>query len=162
MRKLWAPWRTGYFSVLNKKQKGCVFCRISKSKNDRKNLIFARTQYSFAVLNLYPYNNGHVLVMPYRHVGEWERLTVEEQTDLMDLLSQTQRFLRSVLHPQGFNVGINIGRAAGAGFPGHLHIHIVPRWNGDVNFMPVFTDTKVISQSLDELYRLLVAAKKKV
>jgi len=161
MDKLWAPWRTAYFSVLNKKQKKCVFCRISKSKEDRKNLVFIRARHSFAVLNLYPYNNGHTLVMPYRHVGEWERLTAEEQMDLMGLLSQTQRRLKAVLHPQGFNVGINIGRAAGAGFPGHLHIHVVPRWSGDVNFMPVLTDTKVISQSLDELCHLLVSAKKR-
>ena len=107
------------------------------------------------MLNLYPYNNGHAMVAPRRHVGALERLRAEEWADMLQLLQSLIRRLQAALHPHGFNVGINVGRAAGAGIPGHLHVHVVPRRNGDTNFMPLLGQTKVISQSLDELYRLL-------
>ena len=160
MDKLWAPWRVKYVTKILSKSKKCVFCKILSGKNDRKNFIFLRTQYSFAVLNIYPYNNGHVLVMPYRHVNDIAKLTQDEMMDLMNLVNRTKKLLEKVMKPKGFNIGVNIGRAAGAGFPGHVHIHIVPRWLGDVNFMPVLTDTKVISQSLRALWTRLIQVQK--
>jgi len=161
MQKLWAPWRTKYITKVIKKNNGNLFSKIAKSKNDKKNFVFARSAHSFSVLNIYPYNNGHVLVVPYRRVNDLGKLKREEREDLMDLLELTKSLLDEVLKPQGYNIGINIGRIAGAGVPAHLHIHVVPRWKGDVNFMPVTGQTKVISQSLESLHTKLVNAYKK-
>ncbi len=147
---LWAPWRIGY---VQKKTHGCLFCRVAKAKKDQKNFIIKRGRFSFLVLNIYPYNNGHVMVAPYRHIADFDKLSQKEIADLMHNLIEIQEILKKILKPQGFNIGINIGRVAGAGFPGHIHIHIVPRWNGDTNFMPVITKTKVLSESLEDLYR---------
>lgn len=155
MDKLWAPWRVKYVTELIGKTKGCVFCRMLKEKNDKKNLILLRTPLSFTVLNLYPYNNGHLLVLPKRHVDDLSKLSSEETQDLFGLLNYSRSLLDCVMRPAGYNVGINIGKVAGAGFPGHLHVHIVPRWKYDVNFMPVLADTKVISTSLKVLYQRL-------
>jgi len=155
MDKLWAPWRVKYITKIVKETKGCVFCRILKEKKDAKNFILKRTSASIAVLNIYPYNNGHTLILPKRHVNDVSRLSRDEREDLYLLVDEIKDLLKKTMKAQGFNIGINLGRAAGAGYPGHVHIHIVPRWKGDVNFMPVVADTKVISQSLTELYRLL-------
>jgi ATP adenylyltransferase len=161
MDKLWAPWRVKYVTKIIGKAKGCVFCRMQKAKQDKKNYIFARTKHSFAVLNIYPYNNGHTLIVPNRHVKDLERLTKVEREDLMDLLIYCRKLSDKVLTPAGYNVGINLGRVSGAGIPGHLHIHMVPRWKGDVNFMPVTAETKVISQSLQALFDKLHQAHRK-
>ena len=161
MDKLWAPWRVKYVTKLAGKTKTCVFCKMLKEKKDKKNYIVERTQHSFSVLNIYPYNNGHVLILPKRHLDGLGKLTRIEREDLFDLLESTQKLLDKTMQPAGYNVGINLGRAAGAGFPGHLHIHIVPRWRGDVNFMPVIGDTKIISQSLTTLLSRLKNANKK-
>lgn len=158
MDNLWAPWRAPYISTLHQKSKDCLFCRIIQEEKDKKNYIFIRTEYSYSVLNIYPYNNGHVLVVPYRHVNDLSKLRKEEKADLFDLLESTKMLLDKVLTPGGYNIGMNIGRTAGAGFPGHLHIHVVPRWPGDVNFMPVVGNTKVISQSLKVLFERLSKA----
>ncbi len=155
MDNLWAPWRLPYIKLIKKKVKGCVFCRILKERRDRENFIVLRTRHSYLVLNIFPYNNGHLLVVPKRHVSDLGKLSKAERDDLLDLLERTQKLLDRALKPDGYNVGINLGRAAGAGFPGHLHIHVVPRWAGDVNFMPVLTNTKIISQSLKTLHRRL-------
>lgn len=152
MDKLWAPWRLNYITKIIKEEKGCVFCRIFKEKKDKQNFIFLRRRYSYAVLNIYPYNNGHILIVSNRHVNDLDKLTKQEREDMLDLLQEAKALLTKVIKPAGFNVGINLGRLAGAGFPGHLHIHLVPRWRGDVNFMPVVGNTKVISQSLKSLY----------
>lgn len=160
MKNLWAPWRESYVRCLTPKRRGCLFCGLLKEKKDRKNLIFIRTRHSFGVLNRYPYNNGHVMVLPLRHVGDPEQLTPEESRDLWELLCSTKKLLQEIFHPQGFNVGMNIGSAAGAGEPGHLHFHIVPRWRGDVNFMPVVCKTKVIPQSLNAALECLIRAQK--
>ena len=117
----------------------------------------ARGRRTFALPNLYPYNNGHLLLAPVRHVGALEALTPQEWAELLVLLRQLMRRLRARLHPHGFNIGLNLGTVAGAGFPGHLHLHLVPRWRGDTNFMPILAETKVLSQSLDALARLLAA-----
>lgn len=154
MDKLWAPWRIGYIKRL-RKTKGCLFCRAHQSKEDKKNLVFLRTRHSLGILNLYPYNNGHLMVAPKRHVRSLEFLGDKEMQDLMKCLKKAKRLLDKALRPQGYNIGINIGRIAGAGYDRHLHIHIVPRWQGDTNFMPVLSGTKVISEALTNLYRKL-------
>jgi len=160
MDKLWAPWREKYVKRIVKAYKGSIFTRMLKEKNDKRNYIFIRTKHSFSILNIYPYNNGHVLIVPNRQVRDLSELRKEEREDLFDLLNTTKDLLDEVLHPKGYNIGINLGRAAGAGIPAHLHIHLVPRWRGDVNFMPVTANTKVISQSLHALYKRLVDAYK--
>lgn len=160
MDRLWAPWRESYITKITSKHKSCVFCRILADKQDKKHLIFIRAPHSFAVLNLYPYSNGHCLIVPNRHVGDISRLPQAEYVELMDLLLKTKRLLRKAFAPQGFNIGINLGRMAGAGIPGHVHIHVVPRWQGDHNFMPVVADCRVISQSLSVMYKKLAYAYK--
>jgi len=159
MNRLWAPWRETYISKITTKQKSCVFCNILADKNDKENLIFIRQTYAYAVLNLYPYSNGHCLIVPNRHVADISKLSQAEYVQLMDLLRETKDLLQTALGPQGFNVGMNLGRIAGAGIPGHVHLHIVPRWKGDHNFMPVTAATKVISQSLKVIYKKLSDAK---
>jgi ATP adenylyltransferase len=161
MDKLWAPWRVKYISKIGKKLKGCVFCRIFKQKKDKKNYVIVRQRSCYAVLNIYPYNNGHLLIVPNKHVDDLSKLSKDERNDLLDLLDDVKKLLDKEMKPGGYNVGINLGRAAGAGFPGHLHIHLVPRWPGDVNFMPVTANTKVISQSLHTLHQKLTNAYKK-
>lgn len=155
---LWAPWRIKY---LQEKMKGCLFCKVSLKNNDKKNFLVKRGKLSFSILNIYPYNNGHVMIAPYRHIADLNRLNQEELLDLMNNLKEIKTILDKILKPQGYNIGINIGRVAGAGFPGHIHIHIVPRWNGDTNFMPVTAKTKVLSQSLQELYKRIKDAQSK-
>lgn len=151
MDKLWAPWRSKYITKVGS-IKGCIFCSKPKSKNDRVNYIVSRSRHSFSILNIYPYNNGHIMIVPYRHVDDIAKLDDEGVLDLMCLLKQSQELLSKAMNPDGYNIGINMGKAAGAGLKDHVHIHLVPRWVGDVNFMPVFTSTKVISESLDALY----------
>ncbi|MFH1397467.1 MAG: HIT domain-containing protein [Candidatus Omnitrophota bacterium] len=151
MDKLWAPWRVNY--VQSKKGRGCVFCQ--GLKNPDKNYVVFKTGYSFCILNIYPYNNGHLMVGPLRHVADTSRLKEDEALDLFRSLNQAKKILDKILKPQGYNLGINLKAVAGAGVAGHLHIHIVPRWKGDTNFMPVLAKTKVISQSLKELYKQL-------
>ncbi|MFA5147597.1 MAG: HIT domain-containing protein [Candidatus Omnitrophota bacterium] len=154
MDRLWAPWRTKYITNVNS-MKGCIFCSKPGSGSDRKARIIERSKYSFSILNIYPYNNGHLMIVPFRHVNSLTKLTDAELLDMLRLLNKTQRMLEKALKPDGFNIGVNIGRSAGAGVRGHVHMHIVPRWNGDVNFMPIFASSKVISQSLDSLYAIL-------
>ncbi|MBI4597335.1 MAG: HIT domain-containing protein [Candidatus Omnitrophica bacterium] len=157
LRRLWAPWRDAF--IRGKKPRGCVFCRAKRSRAaDRRNLVIARGPHAFAILNLYPYNNGHLMIAPYRHIGRIDALTAEEWLDIRRLLQALSRKLRQRLHPHGMNVGVNLGRAAGAGVLGHLHVHLVPRWIGDENFMPVLGRTKVLSQSLRQLHALLTNA----
>jgi len=157
MDRLWAPWRVNY--IRGKKKQGCIFCP-RKSKKPEDYVIF-KTTHALARLNIFPYNNGHMMVSPLRHVNRLEQLKDEEALDLFRAVKEAQRLLDKVLQPQGYNLGINMGRVAGAGITGHLHIHIVPRWVGDTNFMPAVFNTKIISQSLDELYNQLKDAQRK-
>jgi ATP adenylyltransferase len=152
MDKLWAPWRINYISS-KIKSKGCIFCQAKKSKS--RDYVIFKTKKSICLLNIYPYNNGHLLVSPLRHVAEIELLNQDEVLDIFKCLKRAKGLLQKVLKPQGYNLGFNLGRPAGAGITGHLHLHIVPRWIGDNNFMPVINSTKVISQSLDELSKRL-------
>lgn len=158
-KRLWAPWRIQYIKSF-KKEKGCLFCQVFKSKQDVKNLVIFRSQESFAMLNLYPYNNGHLMIAPVRHVASLELLNAHETADLMKSVNKAKLLLDRTIKPQGYNIGCNINRIAGAGFDQHLHIHIVPRWAGDANFMTPVCNTRVISQSLDELYKELTKNKK--
>ncbi|MDD5347537.1 MAG: HIT domain-containing protein [Candidatus Omnitrophica bacterium] len=157
MDRLWAPWRIKY--VQSKKTGGCLFCRASRASGARGRVVF-RTAGSICMLNIFPYNNGHLMVAPLRHTGTLERLGDAETLDLFRAVKRAQKLLDGVLQPHGYNIGLNIGSAAGAGIPSHVHVHVVPRWRGDTNFMPVAGSTKVISQSLDELYRRLLHAEK--
>jgi ATP adenylyltransferase len=152
MDKLWAPWRSKY--IYSRKIKKCIFCG-SQTAEMKSKYIAAKSKHSFAMLNLYPYNNGHVMVSPYRHVNSLELLSDEEIMDMMRLVNRIKALVDMRLKPDGYNIGINIGKAAGAGFAGHVHIHVVPRWTGDCNFMPVVSDTKIVSESLDAMYELL-------
>lgn len=154
MNKLWAPWRINYISVA-RKTRGCLFCRVAKERQDVKNLVVFRSKYVLCMLNKFPYNNGHLMLSVYRHIKNLAQLTNDEILDLFYALSKMQALLGEILKPDGFNLGMNIGRVAGAGIPGHLHLHIVPRWKEDTNFMPAVFDTKIISQSLSELYEKL-------
>jgi len=164
MDKLWAPWRIKY--IAGNKQKGCIFCKnlkvfskIKKISGKKENdYIIFKNKHSFCILNIFPYNNGHLMIAPMRHIKELSELTCQETLDLFKTVDLSKKLLDKVLKPQGYNIGINISKSAGAGILGHLHIHIVPRWQGDTNFMPVLYNTKIISQSLEQLYKLLKKA----
>ncbi|MCX5685956.1 MAG: HIT domain-containing protein [Candidatus Omnitrophica bacterium] len=154
MDKLWAPWRSKY--IYMRKRKRCIFCEKPRgSAGDKRKYIICRSKLAFAMLNLYPYNNGHVMVAPYRHVKSLEQLSDVELLGIFKLLNRIKSLIDKKLKPHGYNIGINLGRIGGAGFAGHVHIHIVPRWAGDTNFMPITADTKVVSESLEAMYRLL-------
>ncbi|MFZ2643983.1 MAG: HIT domain-containing protein [Verrucomicrobiia bacterium] len=160
MEQLWAPWRMQYIqsAIKNKSDEGCIFCTKSQASEDEKNFIIMRDKTCFAMMNLFPYNSGHLMVAPYKHTGELDDLTETELADLMVLTRRCKRLLTTVIKPEAFNIGINLGRVAGAGIADHVHIHIVPRWNGDTNFMPVIGETKVIPEALEPLYQRLQAA----
>lgn len=153
MDKIWAPWRKEY--IVKRKAKDCIFCNKPKSGKDEKNFIIKRTKFSFSMLNIFPYNNGHIMVAPYKHKKDLWNLSDKETLDLILLVRDTCTLLNKVLKPKGFNIGMNIGKLSGAGFAEHLHIHIVPRWEGDTNFMPVISDTKIVPESLSSLYQRL-------
>lgn len=153
MQILWAPWRLKYIKA--PKEKGCFLCKYIKSKNDKKNLILYRGKTAFIILNRYPYNSGHLMVAPVKHSSDFSQLTDNEQLELIKLTSKAISVLKKSLSPTGFNIGVNLGRVAGAGLEDHLHFHIVPRWNGDTNFMPTTSSTKVMPQLLEETYTAL-------
>jgi ATP adenylyltransferase len=158
---LWAPWRTKYIQGLSKPG-GCFICDyLKRPDSDRDNLVLWRTEKSVVVLNRFPYNNGHLLIAPVRHIAELEQADEAELLEITKLIRETQKALSMAIRPHGFNIGMNFGRCAGAGLPEHMHVHVVPRWDGDTNFMSVCSDTKVISQSLEELYQLLIETSQK-
>jgi ATP adenylyltransferase len=158
MDQLWAPWRLAY--IKNYRAPGpadaCFICEGLAAQADRDNLIAQRTEQSVVLLNRFPYNNGHLLIAPRAHKGTLDALDPGEMLETQETLRRMVRALDDLMHPHGYNIGLNLGIVAGAGLPGHLHWHVVPRWNGDTNFMPVLADTKVIAQSLESLYDLLV------
>ena len=160
MERLWAPWREKF--ILCEKEPGCFLCRTSREKQDRKNLILFRGEKCFVILNRYPYNNGHLMIAPFRHVGKLEELRDEELTEIWKTAQLCVRALKSGLKPKGINLGMNLGKVSGAGVGDHIHLHIVPRWQGDTNFMPIFAETKVVSVGLADTYRLLKRELKKL
>lgn len=152
MNYLWAPWRMDY--ILRKKKKGCFFCQKLKEKKNVKNLILHQGEHVFVIMNKYPYTNGHLMIVPIRHCLDLEQLNQNELGELFNMLRISARVLKTSLHPHGFNIGINIGKVGGAG-EDHLHLHIVPRWAGDTNFMPVIGNTKIVPQYLERTYQQL-------
>lgn len=158
MDQLWAPWRLAYVAAHGPtKDAGCFICRGLAAHDDRAHLIVERTRHSAVILNRFPYNNGHLLIAPLAHRGELSELDDEVLLDLQFALRRVTGLLTKAIQPDGYNIGLNLGRTAGAGLPGHLHWHVVPRWNGDTNFMPVIADTKVIPQSLEAMHELLTS-----
>lgn len=159
MEHLWAPWRNAYVTASDeteKENKEKLFLTIGQSSDDEENLVFLRSKSVFAVLNRYPYNAGHTLVIPYREVSDMRDLSDNEQKDLWDTVNQVTSLLEKAFAPNGFNIGINVGEAAGAGIPNHLHVHIVPRWQNDTNFMSAQSETRVHPADLPEVYRKLI------
>ncbi|MBZ4660073.1 MAG: hypothetical protein JG766_1996 [Desulfacinum sp.] len=154
MRNLWAPWRMEY--ILGKREPYCIFCPEGDGLSDEERLILYRGDLTMVMMNKYPYNNGHLLVAPWRHVASIEDLTEEEMTDIMRMVRECVQILRKVMRPDGFNVGLNLGAAAGAGVESHLHFHVVPRWEGDTNFMTVFADVRSIPEHLRQTYAKLL------
>ncbi len=155
MEKIWAPWRMRYIDGSHKDD-GCIFCVKPTQTTDKENLIVYRGKYAFAMMNLFPYTNGHTMVAPYRHTAIFEELTDEEVLDIHNVSSLIIKAIRKTMNPDGFNLGYNLGRTAGAGIVDHLHFHIVPRWNGDTNFMPVIGEVKVISEHIEQTYDKLL------
>jgi ATP adenylyltransferase len=173
--QLWAPWRLEYIkrdpaakqreleesARLNLRpggDRGCFMCRAVADNDDRKHLIVYRGPTTFVILNRFPYNNGHLLIAPYDHHGRLDELEREVNSEAVEMLSRLVQVLEREIKAQGFNIGLNLGAIAGAGVPGHLHWHVLPRWQGDTNFMPTIAGTRVISQSLDELYEIVHSA----
>ncbi len=150
MERMWTPWRLDY--ILSDKDAGCVFCTMLEAEDDREMLILERNTRAFLVLNKYPYNNGHLMAVPYHHVDSLEKLTPEDVGGMMAVVERAVLALRLAMQPEGFNVGMNIGKVAGAGVQDHVHCHIVPRWNGDTNFMPVLAGVRLIPQDLWDTY----------
>ncbi|MBZ0272796.1 HIT domain-containing protein [bacterium] len=153
MKRLWAPWRIGYLK--GAKPPGCIFCDKPRGGDDESNLILHRGPRTFVIMNLYPYTNGHLMVVPYEHSPDLSRIDGETAAEIFSMLDACRDALVTTMNPEGFNIGINMGRVAGAGIHEHVHVHIVPRWLGDTNFMPVIGDAKVISEGIRETFRKL-------
>jgi ATP adenylyltransferase len=157
--RLWAPWRSEYIASggnADAESPGCIFCNLnSDPNNDEARFILHRASYNFIVLNTYPYISGHLLIVPYEHIGELDAAPKETTDELMDLTKRSQTALRDVYQPEGFNIGMNLGRPAGAGIVDHIHIHVLPRWTGDTNFMATVAETRVISEDLTTTYQKL-------
>ncbi len=156
MKRLWAPWRMKF--VEKEKKKGCVFCEVLAEDADEKNLIVYRGKLAFVILNRYPYTSGHVMVVPNAHQPSFEFLDPPTRAEMMELSTRAVEVLKKVYSPEGLNLGTNIGEAAGAGIAEHVHIHVLPRWGGDTNFMSTVGQTRVIPEDLDETYRRISAA----
>lgn len=159
MERLWRPWRGAYVrNIESFRDEGCIFCTKPGEGDDRASLILRRGAAAFVIMNLYPYNTGHVMVTPYRHIGELEDLEERELAEMVELTTMMIRVIKREMQPQGFNLGINLGKAAGAGYDEHVHMHIVPRWQGDTNFMPVVGESKVMPETVEGTYERLLRA----
>lgn len=158
MEILWSPWRMEYLEREKQPTDKCVFCAANDAGEDRTNLVLHRNEACFIIFNRYPYNNGHLLVVPYRHVGDLADLTAAESANVMHVVQYGVRLLRRAFTPEAVNIGVNLGSAAGAGILDHVHIHIVPRWEGDTSFMTVLSGTRVISEELARTFERLTAA----
>ena len=161
MDKLWSPWRSKYIQTFkpgSEKEEGCLFCRIAEENKDKENYLLYRNEKSFVIMNLYPYNSGHLMIVPFAHVSALKELDEETRLECMNMINLGCEMLEKSLYPHGFNIGANVGRVAGAGIDEHVHFHIVPRWNGDTNFMPVLNEVKLISEFMEETYGKLKKA----
>ena len=157
METLWSPWRARYIaSGVDAKLPRCVFCEIAKDpEKDEQNFVLHRAEHAFIVLNLYPYITGHMMIIPYLHTAEFASVSKEITDEVMDLTKRAQAAIHEVYSPPGFNIGMNLGSAAGAGIADHIHMHILPRWSGDTNFMTSIGETRVIPESLETTYKML-------
>lgn len=155
MDRLWTPWRMQY--IANDKGDGCIFCAALAQQDDRESLLLHRGRHAFVMLNKYPYNNGHLLVVPYSHTGDLSALDSDAHAELMGLIAQGIEWLKAASRPEGFNAGLNLGKAGGAGVTDHLHFHVIPRWSGDTNFMTLTGETRVLPESLDDTWSRLRA-----
>ena len=162
MKRLWAPWRMEYIKSVQDDDQECIFCQKPKQTDYKENLIVYRSDQSFVIMNKFPYNNGHLMVVPYNHESDLTKFNDEVLLDIQHLLQLSIQALNETMNPHGFNIGINLGRSAGAGIDDHLHYHIVPRWNGDTNYMPVLAGTKVISEALEDSWQKLHTSFKKL
>jgi len=153
MKQIWAPWRIEYIQM--EKAEGCILCDKPRQNSDAQNYILYRGDKNFIIMNTYPYNPGHLMIAPYRHLAGLEQLTDEELHEHFEIVSRSIKVLRQVFNPGGFNIGINMGKLAGAGIDDHFHTHIVPRWQGDTNFMPVISDVRIVPEALAETYKKL-------
>jgi ATP adenylyltransferase len=158
MDQLWAPWRMEYILESQEPSSVCIFCTKPADHDDEKNLIAYRSHHCFVMLNKFPYNNGHLMIIPFQHESDLTRLNDEIVLDLHHTLSKSIQVLHETMNPHGMNIGVNVGRTAGAGIVDHLHYHLVPRWNGDTNFMPVISGTKVLSEALNKTWEKLSKA----
>jgi ATP adenylyltransferase len=155
MKRIWAPWRIQYIHNPSPAKTGCIFCDKPRETNDAANRILYRGRLNFVIMNAFPYNPGHLMVVPYRHIGILEDMNAEERNEHYQMVSQAVGILRAETQTGSFNIGMNLGQVAGAGIADHIHTHIVPRWNGDNNFMPVIGETRVISESMEDIYQRL-------
>ena len=162
MERLWAPWRLEYIKSTQDDEQECIFCQKQKETDDKENLIVYRSNLSFVIMNKFPYNNGHLMVVPYIHEADLTKFTDDVLLDMQHLLQLSLKALNETMNPHGINIGVNLGRSAGAGIVDHLHYHIVPRWNGDTNYMPVLAGTKVISEALEDSWQKLHTSFKKL
>jgi ATP adenylyltransferase len=155
MERLWTPWRLDYVTNADQAPVGCLFCELPKRQNDEQDLLVERGRRAFVLLNLYPYNTGHAMIAPYQHSADFPGLGPEVGAEVLALTQRVVGALTAEYQPDGFNIGMNLGRVAGAGIPDHLHVHVVPRWNGDTNFMPITAGTKVMPETLAQTYARL-------
>lgn len=160
MERIWSPWRMAYIQAAKEQGEdgGCIFCDLPAEGDDERTMILARGELAFVIVNSFPYNPGHLMVAPFRHVGAFTSLEAAELADVDALVSRSIHALEPEMQPHGFNLGMNLGRVAGAGIPDHVHWHVVPRWNGDTNFMPIIGETRVLPESLETTYDRLAAA----
>jgi len=161
MDKLWSPWRSKYIESFKpgaEKKDGCLFCRVMDENNDDINFVIHRAEKSFIIMNLFPYNSGHLMIVPYAHASTFDELDEDTCGECMKNIKLCCNILNDAIHPHGFNIGANIGRVAGSGIEDHVHFHIVPRWSGDSNFMPIINDVKVISEAMEDTFKKLKAS----
>jgi ATP adenylyltransferase len=157
MKQLFSPWRSVYIKTFSEKKhsRSCLFCQMQKEKSDAENLIVWRGTFCFVVLNKFPYNSGHLMIVPYRHTSHFAKLSDEEHGEVMKVTGKCIKVLEKTSKPHGFNFGANLGKTAGAGIDKHIHFHLVPRWNGDTNFMPTIAETKIVSEEIRSMWKML-------
>jgi len=162
MNHLWAPWRMEFIEELRNRTSGCVFCELAEPGDDRTRLILHRGKFSYALMNKYPYNNGHLLIIPYKHTGLLTGLDSDEHAEMMSMAAHSMEIMKETMEAEGFNCGFNFGKVAGAGITDHIHFHVVPRWNGDCNFLPIIGDTRSMPEYLETTYDRLIGGFKEI
>ncbi|MFA4874333.1 MAG: HIT domain-containing protein [bacterium] len=156
MERLWAPWRMQFIEELRDSSGGCIFCELAAAGDDRKRLVLSRSELCYVLMNRYPYNNGHLMIVPFKHVASLSELSREEHAEMLSLCARSIEIMKQALGAEGFNCGFNIGAAAGAGIKDHIHLHVVPRWCGDANFLPIIGNTRSMPEYLEETYDRLI------